>query len=134
VGRDPPATPYPLAWTSDGPPFRRPEERPSRTSAGRTTMRIADRFLTHTVDNQATPLADYDAFATDPALQAALEREGGGWGRAQVAAFGPVAGGELMRLGEEANIHRPVFKPFDRYGHRIDRVDFHPSWHRIMQL
>src|SRR5690606_29758857 len=50
------------------------------------------------------------------------------------AAFGPVAGGELMRLGEEANIHRPVFKPFDRYGHRIDRVDFHPSWHRIMQL
>ena len=97
-------------------------------------MPIADRFVTHTVENQATPLEDYDAFATDPALQQALEREGGGWARQHVAAFGPVAGGELMRLGFIANANRPLFKPFDRYGHRIDEVEFHPAWHRIMQL
>ncbi len=97
-------------------------------------MSIADRFVTHTVENQATPLVDYDAFATDPALQEALQREGGGWAREQVAAFGPVAGGELLRLGFLANEHKPRFKPFDRYGHRIDEVEFHPSYHRILQL
>ncbi len=97
-------------------------------------MPLSDRFVTHTVENQATPLVDYDAFATDPALQEALQREGGGWARAQVAAFGPVAGGELLRLGFLANEHKPRFRPFDRYGHRIDEVEFHPSYHRILQL
>ena len=97
-------------------------------------MSLADRFQTHTVENQPLPLADYDAFATDPALSEALEREGGGWAREQVAAFGKIAGGELLRLGFEANEHKPQFKPFDRYGHRIDEVQFHPSYHRIMQL
>ena len=97
-------------------------------------MSSADRFVTHTVENQATPLEDYDAFATDPALQQALEREGGGWAKQHVAAFGPVAGGELIRLGFIANANRPLFKPFDRYGHRLDEVEFHPAWHRIMQL
>jgi len=97
-------------------------------------MSLADRFITHTVENQATPLADYDAFATDPALQEALQREGGGWARDQVAAYGPIAGGELLHLGFQANEHKPVFKPFDRYGHRIDQVEFHPSYHRIMEL
>ena len=61
-------------------------------------MSLAARFVTHTVDNQATPLADYDAFASDPALQEALEREGGGWARSRVAAYGPIAGGELLDL------------------------------------
>lgn len=97
-------------------------------------MAIADRFITHTVHNQATPLADYDAFATDPALQEALVREGGGWARDQVAAYGPIAGGELLELGFQANRHKPEFQPFDRYGHRIDQVEFHPSYHRIMEL
>ncbi len=97
-------------------------------------MSLSDRFQTHVVYNQPAPLADYDAFATDPALQAALEREGGGWARADVAAFGPVAGGELLRLGFAANAHAPVFTPYDAQGHRINAVEFHPSYHRIMQL
>ncbi len=97
-------------------------------------MSLAPQFITHAVENQATPLTGCDLFASDPALQLALDREGGGWARAQVAAFGPVAGGELMELGVEANANKPVFRPFDRYGQRIDRVDFHPAWHRILQL
>jgi putative acyl-CoA dehydrogenase len=94
----------------------------------------ADRFTTHIVENQAPPLAPYDLWATDPALRETVEREGGGWARAQLAAYGPVAGGELMELGFAANENRPKLRSFDRYGHRLDDVEFHPAWHRIMQL
>ena len=97
-------------------------------------MPLAERFLTHAVENQSVPLADYDAYATDPALRDALHREGGGWAEDHVAAFGKVVGGELLRLGFSANENKPKFKPFDRYGHRIDEVEFHPSYHRIMEL
>ena len=95
---------------------------------------IAQQFVTHEVANQATPLPPYDAYATDPALREALMREGGGWAEKDVAAFGPVAGGELMQLGFTANENKPKFRPFDRYGHRIDEVEFHPAYHRAMQL
>ena len=97
-------------------------------------MSIADRFTTHRVENQPPPLAPYDAYATDLPLREALHREGGGWAEANVAAFGAVAGGELMALGVLANENKPRFRPFDRGGHRIDDVEFHPAYHRIMQL
>jgi putative acyl-CoA dehydrogenase len=97
-------------------------------------MSQSERFLTHAVENQAPPLAPYDLWATDRALQEAVRREGGGWGERELAAYGPVAGGELMELGFAANENKPKLKTFDRYGHRIDEVDFHPAWHRIMQL
>ena len=94
----------------------------------------AAAFVTHEVSNQAPPLAPYDAYATDLPLREALQREGGGWAEKDVAAFGLVAGGELMQLGFTANENKPKFKPFDRYGNRIDEVEFHPAYHRIMQL
>ena len=94
----------------------------------------AARFVTHAVENQAPPLAPYDLWATDTALREAVEREGGGWAAKELAAYGPVAGGELMELGFAANEHRPRLKSFDRYGHRLDEVEFHPAWHRILQL
>jgi putative acyl-CoA dehydrogenase len=97
-------------------------------------MTQADRFVTHTVENQAPQLWPYDAYGTDLALRDALKREGGAWAEAHIAQFGPVAGGELMQLGFAANENKPTFKPFDRYGHRIDEVEFHPSYHRIMEL
>ncbi|MEO8334872.1 MAG: isovaleryl-CoA dehydrogenase [bacterium] len=100
----------------------------------RHVMGIADRFVTHTVENQPPPLAPYDAYATDLPLREALERDGGGWAERDVAAYGPIAGGELMELGVLANENKPKFRPADRYGHRIDVVEFHPSYHRIMQL
>ncbi|KFN50454.1 isovaleryl-CoA dehydrogenase [Arenimonas composti] len=90
------------------------------------------RFRTHTVFNQPPLLVPYDAWATDLPLREALAREGGGWAQAQVAAYGELAGGELMELGRLANEHRPTFRPFDRYGHRLDEVEFHPAWHRLM--
>jgi putative acyl-CoA dehydrogenase len=97
-------------------------------------MSHAERFITHTVENQAPPLAPYDAYTTDVAVRDALRREGGGWAEKEIAAFGPIAGGELMQLGFAANENKPKFKPFDRYGNRIDEVEFHPAWHRIMEI
>ena len=93
-----------------------------------------DRFATHEVTNQPPPLAPYDAYATDLPLRQALVREGAGWATQAVEAYGPIAGGELMELGVAANENKPAFRPFDRYGHRIDEVDFHPSYHRLMEL
>ena len=92
------------------------------------------RFTTHDITNQPPPLAPYDAYATDLPLQQALEREGGGWAARAVEVYGPIAGGELMELGFAANENRPKFKPFDRFGNRIDEVDFHPAYHRLMEL
>src|SRR5258708_9047143 len=97
-------------------------------------MSIADRSVTHRVDNQPPPLAPYDAFVTDLPLREALHREGGGWAEPEIATFGEVAGGELMELGVLANENKPKFRPLDRFGHRIDDVEFHPAYHRIMQL
>jgi putative acyl-CoA dehydrogenase len=95
---------------------------------------VAQSFITHEVSNQSPPLAPYDTYATDLPLREALKREGGGWAEKEVAAFGPVTGGELMQLSFTANENKPKFRPFDRYGNRIDEVEFHPSYHRIMEL
>ena len=89
---------------------------------------------THEVFNQPTPLEGYNAFETDLALKEALRREGGGEYEGRVAEFGEVVGNELMELGYEANENPPVLKTHDRFGHRIDEVDFHPAYHRAMQL
>lgn len=93
-----------------------------------------DRFETHRVDNQPPPLTPYDAFATDRVLRDALGREGGTWAEPQVAAYGALVGGEMMELGRLANENRPQLHAFDRFGHRIDEVHFHPAYHRLMQL
>jgi Acyl-CoA dehydrogenases len=94
----------------------------------------AAAFVTHEVDNQPPELSPYDAFATDQPLREALARAGGEWGMADIAAYGPLVGGEMMELARLANENRPRFKPFDRFGHRTDRVEFHPAYHRLMQL
>ena len=91
-------------------------------------------FATHVVENQPPPLSPYDAWATDAVLREAVEREGGAWAAPQLAAYGVLAGGELMALGRAANANRPVLASFDRYGHRIDEVEFHPAYHRLMAI
>src|SRR5687768_9432922 len=99
-------------------------------------MSIADRFITHAVDNQPAPPGPYNAYLTDTPLREAVQREGAAWAEDHLIAYGAVAGGELMELGYSANAHenRPRLKAFDRFGHRIDEVEFHPAYHRAMQL
>ncbi|MEO8625043.1 MAG: isovaleryl-CoA dehydrogenase, partial [bacterium] len=97
-------------------------------------MSIAERFRTHDVENQPPSLTPYDAYATDIPLREALAREGGGWAEEHVAAYGAIVGNESMALAIAANENRPTLHAFDRTGVRIDDVEFHPAYHRLMQL
>ena len=98
------------------------------------TEALKNRFTTHEVTNQVPPLAPYDAWATDMPLQQALNREGGAWADKQLAELGVVVGGEMVALGFRANENKPVFKPVDRFGNRLDEVEFDPAYHRLMAL
>jgi putative acyl-CoA dehydrogenase len=91
-------------------------------------------MTTHEVLNQPPPLEGYNLFEQDHALAEALEREGGGWALERVRRFGERVGGEPLRWGEQANRSVPVLRTHDRYGHRIDEVEFHPAWHQLMDL
>jgi putative acyl-CoA dehydrogenase len=93
----------------------------------------AERFHTHRVDNQPPPLVDYNAFDTDLPLREALQRAVAGRDLSSLSQYGAAVGGELLQLGFEANRHRPQLRTHDRYGHRVDEVDFHPAYHRLMQ-
>ncbi|RMF73941.1 MAG: DNA alkylation response protein, partial [Acidobacteria bacterium] len=90
---------------------------------------------THEVVNQAVPLADLDLFATDRALVDAVRREAPGRDPGPLSAFGAALGrAETLEAGRLANEHPPRLRAFDRYGRRIDEVEFHPAWHRVMAL
>jgi len=90
--------------------------------------------VTHEVFNQPPPLVDYDV-AADDALLAAVRREGAPWAAGDLHRLGKLAGtAEPQRWADEANRHEPRLITHDRYGHRVDEVDFHPSWHRLMAV
>ncbi|MEV5311860.1 acyl-CoA dehydrogenase family protein [Streptomyces sp. NPDC052610] len=89
---------------------------------------------THTVTNQPPPLTPYDA-SEDAALLEGLRREGAGWAEADLRRLGLRAGSEqAQEWGDLANRHEPVLRTHDRYGHRVDEVDFHPAWHHLMEV
>jgi len=92
------------------------------------------RFDTHAVFNQAAPVTGFNAFGDDAVLTAAVAREAD-WARDRCIALGALAGDEAVQeLARLANRHHPELKTHDRYGHRIDWVEFHPSWHELMSL
>jgi putative acyl-CoA dehydrogenase len=93
-----------------------------------------DRFATHAVGNQPPPLSPYDAWTTDAPLREAVAREGGAWASEALGAYGRLVGGEMMELGRLANENPPKLRAFDRFGHRLDEVEFHPAYHRLMEL
>lgn len=88
---------------------------------------------THVVTNQVPPLQNYNP-ATAPVLTEALEREGGGWGADEVFALGAIAGGATaQRWGDLADRNRPILHTHDRYGHRIDEIEYDPAYHELMR-
>jgi putative acyl-CoA dehydrogenase len=88
---------------------------------------------THEVLNQPPPLAGYDLYDADAVLAEALGREGAGWAEERVRALGVLAGGpEAIAWGEAADANPPVLRTHDRYGRRVDEVEFHPAWHRLL--
>lgn len=89
---------------------------------------------THEVLNQPPLLVDYDMAGADPVLTKALVREGGAWALPQVEALGRrMSSEEVLTWGFQANENPPLLHTHDRSGHRVDRVEFHPSWHRLLE-
>jgi len=84
--------------------------------------------------NQVPALEGINLFGTHTALIEATEREGGGWIAERARALGELVGGEPLRWGAQANENPPRLHTHDRYGHRIDEVEFHPAWHALMRL
>ncbi|MFI8966783.1 acyl-CoA dehydrogenase family protein [Streptomyces sp. NPDC053493] len=92
---------------------------------------------THTVTNQAPPLVGYDMFSSDRALAEAVERhlppEVYEEAAKELAGFGVSTGSsQAQEWGRLANEFPPRLRTHDRYGNRIDEVEFHPSWHRLL--
>jgi putative acyl-CoA dehydrogenase len=87
----------------------------------------------HEVFNQPPPLVDYNVFASDAPLAEAVRREGAEWAEERIAAVGGFAGSERAQtLGRLANENGPKLRTHDRYGNRVDEVEFHPAWHELM--
>jgi putative acyl-CoA dehydrogenase len=92
-------------------------------------------WQTHTVFNQVPPLEGLDVFSSNLPLVEATQREGAGWVSERAAALGRFVGGDpQQQWGRLANENKPVLRTFDRYGHRIDEVEFHPAWHQLMSM
>ncbi|MFE3139909.1 acyl-CoA dehydrogenase family protein [Streptomyces scopuliridis] len=92
---------------------------------------------THTVTNQVPPLVGYDVFSADRALTEGVERHSApallDETRAELTALGRAAGSaEAQEWGALANENPPKLRTHDRYGNRIDEVDFHPAWHQLL--
>ncbi len=95
---------------------------------------MSGQFDTHDVLNQAPTLEEYDVFGADRALGEAVDREGATWARAELRALGELAGSaRCQELGRVANEYGPTLRTHDRYGHRVDVVDYHPAYHELMR-
>jgi putative acyl-CoA dehydrogenase len=89
---------------------------------------------THEVTNQAAPLVDANLFAINRPLQDALAWYLPAYDRARFEALGAEAGSAAMqRHARLANHHGPQLHSHDRFGHRVDQVEFHPSYHALME-
>ncbi|WP_448614859.1 acyl-CoA dehydrogenase family protein [Modestobacter sp. URMC 112] len=89
--------------------------------------------VTHEVTNQAPPLTGHDPIAGDVVLAEACRRHAGPDTLASLADLGRLAGSDqAQEWGRLANENPPRLRTHDRYGHRVDEVEFHPAWHQLM--
>lgn len=96
-------------------------------------MAEATQANTHVVENMPPALENYNVFSGDEGLKAAVIREGGEWAIPQLEKFGAVCGSaEAILAGNQANQNKPVLHTHDRYGQRVDQVEFHPAYHQLM--
>jgi len=108
-----------------------------KSNAKTPTKTHDDRYLatTHDVVNQPPALENYNLYEQDTALQEAVKREGASNAESDLEAFGAFAGSAAtIDLGFRANNNKPTFNTHDRFGHRIDEVDFHPAYHELMRV
>ena len=100
-----------------------------------SSIRESAQWQTHEVFNQAPPFEGVDLYSSNVALVEAVQREGAGWVDEQAREVGAFAGSaEAIELGRLANENVPVLRTHDRFGNRIDEVDYHPAYHRFMAM
>ena len=88
---------------------------------------------THEVFNQVPPLVGTD-ISTHAALLEGLHREGAGWAEAEVRELGELGNGaHFQDAGRLANDHPPVLHTHDRYGNRVDEVEYLPQYHELLR-
>jgi putative acyl-CoA dehydrogenase len=100
-------------------------------------MAILDPFGygTHEVLNQAPAMVDYDAYSHDPALGKILSVFNAEWAAPHASAVGKrVGSARVQELARQANRNLPELRTHDRWGRRIDQIEFHPAWHELMTL
>lgn len=92
-------------------------------------------YATHEVLNQPPVFAGFNAYLDDAALCGAVAAFGAGWAEDRLAACGARIGSAHMQaLAQEANRRVPELRTHDRFGNRIDMVEFSPAWHELMGM
>ena len=90
-------------------------------------------FATHAVTNQVPPFENVNLFETHAALRDALKFNAPALATDSLSTLGTLAGSaEMQRHARLANLHAPVLHAHDRFGNRIDEVEFHPSYHVLL--
>ncbi|UQX03653.1 acyl-CoA dehydrogenase family protein [Streptomyces sp. RerS4] len=95
---------------------------------------------THTVTNQVPPLVGYEVYLGDRVLTEGVERHLADAApelreevTGELTTLGRAAGSaQAQEWGRLANENPPKLRTHDRYGNRIDEVEFHPAWHRLL--
>ncbi|MFN3570174.1 MAG: DNA alkylation response protein, partial [Polaromonas sp.] len=91
--------------------------------------------MTHDVFNQPVPLVDYNVFETNRPLRDALKFNAPSLATSELSALGARLGSAQMQAHARlANVHTPVLRSHDRFGRRVDQVEFHPGYHALMKL
>jgi putative acyl-CoA dehydrogenase len=92
-------------------------------------------MATHAVTNQPPLLEPYDLYSTDPVLADAIAIQGSAADDDLLSDFGGRVGtAEVFGWGFDANRYTPELMTHDRFGHRVDEVAYHPSYHALMDL
>ncbi len=82
------------------------------------------------VSNQPPPLRDLDLRL----LVEGVRREGGSSSEDDLVRLGSELAGDPREWGRLANEHPPVLRTHDRYGNRVDEIEFHPAWDSLLRL
>lgn len=105
------------------------------SSRSKSSVSITSESRTHEVDNQTPPMVGHNAFTQDQVLVDAVQREGAGWAYNHCAEFGAIVANErVAELTRLAHKHTPELRTHDRFGNRIDFVEFHPAYHALMSI
>jgi putative acyl-CoA dehydrogenase len=88
---------------------------------------------THDVFNQPAALADYQLFDGNQGLRSALALNAPGLDTSALSELGALCGrADMQAHARLANVSSPQLHTHDRFGRRIDQVEFHPSYHALM--